>query len=307
MMFNGPFFLSFSFVLLLRKVATQMSFWPRLFFIIGFALASAQRLSPGQIVYRFPNAKVLAIQREVADRGHSLRVLVNDGEQKAIKYVFLESAALPADYHSRSKPVSINLPRLRLGDWDEAYIHLDRHTRTYSISNTTRRSHLELMGFWHPRKIDYLEFTKVETLQPDRLQVVTHADFDAPVLIKIASFPSDVPSLKREAMSYRLLQGSGATPEYLGHVTENGRAIGFISEYIEEVLSIRGRNKQGCLAALHSLHQRGIAHGDAHDGNCLIRKNGSSVLIDFELSVETWSREEFERDLDIMGRCIQAL
>jgi tRNA A-37 threonylcarbamoyl transferase component Bud32 len=64
---------------------------------------------------------------------------------------------------------------------------------------------------------------------------------------------------------------------------------------------------QGCLAALHSLHQRGIAHGDAHDGNCLIRKNGSSVLIDFELSVKTWSHEEFERDLDIMGRCIQAL
>lgn len=282
-----------------------MSFWPRLFFIIGIATASAYTVSPGQNAYRFPNAEVLAIQREVADQGHSLRVLVNDGEQKAIKYVFLESGVLQADYPSSSEPVSINLPRLRLGDWDEAYIHLDRQTRTYSIRNTTRKVHLESMDFWHPRKIDYLEFSKVEMLQPDRSQVVTHPDFDVPVLIKIASFPWDIPSLERETNGYRLLHGSGATPEFLGHVTEDGRAIAFITEYIEEVLSIRGRNMQGCLAALQRLHRRGMAHGDAHDGNCLIRKNGSSVLIDFELSGETWLHEEFERDLDIMGRCIQ--
>jgi len=278
----------------------------RLFFIIGIAITSAQSVRPGQNLYRFPNAQVLATQQKVADYGHPLRVVVNDGEQKAIKYVFLDSEILQAGYPtSPEQMIAIDLPRLPLGDWNEAHLHLDRHTETYSISNMTLTGHPEMTNSWHPRKIDYLEFTKVEVLQHDRLQVVTHPDLDAPILIKIASFPWEIPSLEREATVYQLLHGSGATPEFLGHVTEAGRAIGFITEYVGEVPSIRGRNIRGCLAALRTLHQRGIAHGDAHDGNCLIRKDGSPVLIDFELSLETWSPDEFERDLDIMGRCIQ--
>ncbi len=234
-------------------------------------------------------------------------VVVDDGEQRAIKYVFLDAKVLQAGYPTGSEQFPMDLPPLPPGDWNEAHIHLDKHTRTPSIANTTRTSHVELTDDWHPRKIDYLEFVNVETLQQDRVQVVAHPDFAAPVLIKIASFPWDVPSLEREAAVYRLLHGSGVTPEFLGHVTEGGRAVGFITEYIREIPSVRSRSMQGCLVALRSLHQRGIAHGDAHEGNCLIREDGSSVLIDFELSIKTWLPEKFERDLDIMGRCIRAI
>ncbi len=282
-----------------------MSLWETLFLLFTVAIASAQSVAPGQNVYRFPNAEVLASQRQVASNGYSLRVLVNDGEQKAIKYVFFDSKVLQTGVPTVSEQVSIDMPRLPLGEWSEAYIHLDSCLGTYRISNTTKTSHLERMDDWQPRKIDYLDFVKVETLQHDRLQVVTHPEFDAPVLIKIASFPEEIPSLEREATAYRLLHGSGITPEFLGHVMEGGRAIGFITEYIGEEPLARGRNMVSCLAALRHLHLKGIAHGDAHDGNCLIRKDGSAVLIDFELSLETWSPEEVERDLDIMSRCIQ--
>lgn len=284
-----------------------MSIWELLFFIIAIAIGSAQSVRPRQNVYRFPNAQVFATQQEVAEYGHPLRVVVNDGEQRAIKYVFLDPKVLQAGYFTGSEHVTIDLPHLPPGDWNEAYIYLDGHTGVPNVINTTRTSRLGVMVGWHPRKIDYLEFVNVKTLQQDRLQVMTHPNFDAPILIKIASFPWDIPSLEREATIYRLLHGSGVTPEFLGHVTKGGRAIGFITEYIREIPLIRRRSLQGCLIALRNLHQRGIAHGDAHEGNCLIREDGSSVLIDFELSVETWLSEEFDRDLDIMGRCIQAI
>jgi hypothetical protein len=283
-----------------------MSLLERLLFIICIALTSAQSVRSGQNVYSFPHAQILATQRKVVNYDHQLRVMVNNGENRAIKYVFLKSEMLQTGDPTSMDGASVELPYLPLGDWNEAHIHLDRDTGTHYISNTTRANHVEMMDDWHPRKIDYLEFIKIETLQQDRLQVVAHPEFNSPVLIKIASFPWEIPSLEQEAMVYRLLHGSQATPEFLGHVTEGSRVIGFIIEYIEEVPSIRAKYILGCLDALRSLHRRGIAHGDAHDGNCMIRENGSPALIDFELSVETWLQEEFERDLDIMDRCIQA-
>jgi len=276
----------------MQKVTTHTSFWKGLFFIINIAIASAQNLRPGQNDHRFPNAQVLTTQQEVANHDHPLPVVMEDGEQKALKYAFLDFEILQAGYPTISEQVTIDLPRLPVGGWNDTHIDPDR---------------LEMMDDnWQPRKIDYLEFVIIEALQEDRLQIVTHPEFNAPVLIKIASSLLDIPSLERETSVYRLLHGSGATPAFLGQVVHGGRIIGFIIEYIVEVPSIRARNIQGCLAALRSLHQRGIAHGDAHDGNCLIRKDGSAILIDFELSLEIWSREEFERDLDVMGRCIQA-
>jgi predicted Ser/Thr protein kinase len=281
-----------------------MSLCKRIFFFISIAIASVQSRFLEQNLYRFPNARVVATQSY--GNAQSFRVVVNDGEQKAVKYVFLESTTPEARPSLFVEQPPINLPPLSAGDWDEIHIQLDRHTGAH-ISNTSRTNHPGMMDTWHPRKIDYLEFVNVDTIQHDRLQVVTHSDFEVPVLIKIASFPWEISSLEPEVKMYRLLHGSGTTPEFLGHVTEGGRVMGFITEYIEEMPLMKGRNKQGCLTTLHRVHHRGIVHGDAHDGNCMIRKNGSSVMIDFELSQETGSHEEFERDLDIMGRCIQTL
>lgn len=123
-----------------------------------------------------------------------------------------------------------------------------------------------------------------------------------------------------EVPAYRLLHGSGATPEFYGLVTDGDGdvPIGFITEYINEadpaiedwergemgIGNRNGRSKEGCLPALKKVHERGIAHGDAHDGNCLLREDGSGVWVDFELFVEG-SKEEVGRDLDILERCLE--
>jgi RIO-like serine/threonine protein kinase len=99
----------------------------------------------------------------------------------------------------------------------------------------------------------------------------------------------------------------GVTPEFLGYVTDGSQTIGFITEFIDSgelEEEHGGRAKEGCLSALQKVHERGIAHGDAHDGNCMLRVDRTAVLIDWELYVETCDRSEFERDLDIMGRCL---
>lgn len=160
---------------------------------------------------------------------------------------------------------------------------------------------------WHPRTIEYSDLVKVATIQDGRLEVVQHPDLGTePVLVKRAALPEYIDSISRETAFYRLLDGLGVTPMFLGHVTDAGRITGFLSEYVqqqrEEDEKRHGREggTEACLCALRRMHARGIAHMDAHGGNCLVRGDGSAALVDFELAEETSSGEEFERDLWVM-------
>ncbi|KAK7697089.1 hypothetical protein SLS64_013940 [Diaporthe eres] len=172
-------------------------------------------------------------------------------------------------------------------------------------SNSANQSSFEVTP-WHPRTIEYNDSVKVATIQEGRLEVVQHPELGTqPLLVKRAALPEYIDSISRETAFYRLLDGLGVTPLFLGHVTESGRITGFLAEYVqpqEEDEKRHGREDgtEACLAALRRMHARGIAHMDAHGGNCLVRGDGSAALIDFELAEETSSGEEFERDLWVM-------
>lgn len=160
---------------------------------------------------------------------------------------------------------------------------------------------------WHPRTIEYSDLIKVAAIQEGRLEVVQHPDLGTePVLVKRAALPEYIDSISRETAFYRLLDGLGVTPLFLGHVAEAGRITGLLSEYVQqqevEDEKRRGRESgtEACLAALRRMHARGVAHRDAHGGNCLVRWDGSAALVDFELAEETSSGAEFERDLWVM-------
>lgn len=155
---------------------------------------------------------------------------------------------------------------------------------------------------WHPRRIDISEFLEVKPIQPGRLELVKHPEFgNTPVLVKIAD--------AHEAMIYRLLYDLTITPLFLGHVTQDDKIVGFVTEFLErqETIPLPGSSsrKEACLAALRRMHARGVSHQDAHGENCLLRNDGSATLIDFELSTETSSRADFDRDLWIMYHTVE--
>lgn len=184
-----------------------------------------------------------------------------------------------------------------------------------------------VMSGWHPRRIELDHLASIQSIQPHRLEMVVPAsevanqwdrEFDlaattttTPMLAKLAASPRDLEALAREDTMYRLLYGLGVTPRFLGHVTVDGRIVGFLIEYLPSSTvkqkegasrTASGRPKaEACLAALRRVHGQGIAHGDAHGENCLARGDGSAVLIDFELALETSAQAEFDRDLWIMA------
>ena len=53
-----------------------------------------------------------------------------------------------------------------------------------------------------------------------------------PIVVKFARFPFEIPYLDSETSAYQLIQNHQISPKFLGHLTEEGRVIGFVMELI---------------------------------------------------------------------------
>ncbi|EGX93718.1 Protein kinase-like domain [Cordyceps militaris CM01] len=102
--------------------------------------------------------------------------------------------------------------------------------------------------------------------------------------VKLARFDFEVAALEQEIKTYHLLRGSSLAPAMIGYVYEDtcDRVVGFITEQAvgpyPEVA-----DHAACAAALHELHEKGIAHGDLNKYNIIMTSNGPK-FIDFEAS-----------------------
>ncbi|KAI8628419.1 hypothetical protein F5Y19DRAFT_138077 [Xylariaceae sp. FL1651] len=130
------------------------------------------------------------------------------------------------------------------------------------------------------------------------IRLVTCPLFGHPVVYKFAEFPWQTSMIEMGTTAYSWINGHAIAPQFLGHVTEAGRVIGFLLEYIPgHTAEVEDLEK--CQRSLKSLHALGIKHCDVNKHNFLIRGGkGEAGLIDFEATVrcqdEKEPLEEFE-------------
>ncbi|KAI1160626.1 hypothetical protein F5B18DRAFT_654499 [Nemania serpens] len=119
--------------------------------------------------------------------------------------------------------------------------------------------------------------------------------------------------IRAETEMYKYLEGFSIAPKFVGHVNGNdSRVIGFLIEYIAGARAADSPDvvskpiiKQ-CNSLLSQLHQLGIKYNNAHLSNCILRTNGTPVLINFEHAV-VLNREypklalDFYLDFEIMS------
>ncbi|KAI9683355.1 MAG: hypothetical protein M1829_005427 [Trizodia sp. TS-e1964] len=142
---------------------------------------------------------------------------------------------------------------------------------------------------------------------------VTSFRFDSKVVVKYAYFPWKIDYFEEETAAYKMVEGHQICPKFLGHLTEHGRVMGIIIEYIDghpptiEELPL-------CQQALAKLHKLGFLHGDMHKHQFIIH-DGKAVIIDIatlrRCDDPKLLREEFQslekhllEDSDCAGRMI---
>jgi predicted Ser/Thr protein kinase len=216
-----------------------------------------------------------------------------------VKYLVISPGTF--DRYTLSFPL-YSLPSLPYNeDWTVAHISRDETSGDLktSISNRT------LAGVscqWHHTRVDFLELERTKRLTGMAFEAVLHSipsiPFQSPatVIAKIANFEWEVPSIERETRAYQLLEGSGLSPRFLGHIHENGRIMGFFTEKIEG-RSACLQDLNICETALAKLHKLGLLHGDVNRYNFLVTEEGV-ILLDFETLLENASPELMRKELE---------
>ncbi|KAJ5211655.1 uncharacterized protein N7498_003301 [Penicillium cinerascens] len=219
------------------------------------------------------------------------RVLV-DGQ--FVKYITIDPGLYDPDDMCFPPAFASLLPQFPDGDWNEGRISRDPTTGTPHLVT----SKVDLPGIpdiWHPAQVDHLELHVENQLRSNVLEVACDR-FDSVVIAKFARFPWELPRLEAESAVYKWLEGHGIGPAFLGHLTEEGRVIGFIMARITHSRHPTPGDIDVCRLALLKLHKLGIKHGDINKHNFLLH-NGNVTLVDFDSATRVTSQEELDEEL----------
>jgi tRNA A-37 threonylcarbamoyl transferase component Bud32 len=110
--------------------------------------------------------------------------------------------------------------------------------------------------------------------------------------------------MANETMVYQWIYGHNIGPQFLGHLTENGRVIWFLMERISDARHTEAQDVEVCGEVVSRLHDLGVRHGDTNRFNFLIR-DSEVTLIDFDTARKCDDRELLLQELENLPICFK--
>ena len=156
---------------------------------------------------------------------------------------------------------------------------------------------------WHDKRIDLRELEPIKYLNENVCECVYQSK---PTVAKIARFEFEIQYIERETLAYRIIDGRNIGPRFLGHLTENGRVMGILLEYISARSGLSSNNLKVCLNALRKLHELKILLNDTNKFNFLVSIDGQRALIcDFANCKLDVDDERLECELDDLVKSLE--
>ncbi|KAI1260731.1 hypothetical protein F5Y18DRAFT_404355 [Xylariaceae sp. FL1019] len=255
------------------------------------------------------NIQLLACLVDEDDTDDSDYRFLADGQH--VRYVTTAPGTfVGAEDDRTSEPVLLGelFPPFPSGSWNKGHVAKDTATGERAFVKTETVQFAGVKNIWHPVKLNEFDFTQQSRIR-QRVHVSTHPDLNngKPVLIKLAVWPWEIPSMEIETTAYQLIDGHGIGPKFLGHVTEgkDGRVVGCVIEWVQGARAARLEDIEHCKVALERLHALGIKSGDINKHNFLVRDGQDTVLVDFEAATFGCSLEEMDEETGALKRTLQ--
>lgn len=126
------------------------------------------------------------------------------------------------------------------------------------------------------------------------------------MIAKYARFSWEISAAEHETRIYREIEGRGIGPEFLGHIHEHGRIIGFLLRKVEGWWPRGEEDLDACRRVLERLHRRGLKHGALRREEFVVGIDGDAVLLDFEMSGVEDDRRVLEKEMMALERMLQS-
>ncbi|KAI0190833.1 alpha-galactosidase A precursor [Astrocystis sublimbata] len=240
--------------------------------------------------------KLLQASVDEDDESH-FRLLIND---KTVKYIIIDAGLFDTDDMCFAPSLIDLLPPFPPGDWKTGRISRNPATGDAHFASVSEEPLPGITKIWHSTTIDHLELGMPRKLRSGVYEA-TCPRFGATVVVaKFARFAWEIPQLEAETEAYEWIEGHHIGPGFLGHLTEEGRVIGFLIAQITDCHHATPDDFAACDRALSRLHELGIRHGDINKHNFLVRGGEDAVLIDFDVASRLVGVNELEdesRDL----------
>ena len=243
-----------------------------------------------------PSLRLLQAEVDPGEDDSYLRLLHNN---KHIKYVTI-AAGLYNSHDMCFGPVITALlePLLPPGVWNYGYINRNPETGFPHFAEVAQKDFPSVSASWHPTKIDYLDLVLGQKLMPG-VHDATCPQIETPMVAKFACWDWEIGFMDDECTAYQWIEGHDIGPKFLGHITEEGRVIGFLIERVADndgdARHATPADLEACLETLNKLHDLGILHGDLVKYNILITSKGAT-LIDFSTAQKCDDASAFEKE-----------
>ena len=213
---------------------------------------------------------------------------------KFVKYLTIDAGLYNANDMCFTPSLISIIPPLPPGDWNTGRISRNGTDGQPHFSKVTKVQLPSISHLWHPLQIDHLELCMGRKLRSNVYEATT-PHFDLPIIVKFARFPFEIPYLNSETFVYQWIQNHQIGPQFLVHLTEEGRVIGFMMERIINCWHARSDDLALCQQALLKLHQLSIKHSDINKHNFLIHDD-QAMLIDFDGALQCDNAKVLEEE-----------
>lgn len=191
------------------------------------------------------------------------------------------------------------LPPFPSGDWKSAHVSRDPATGQPRFESVSNEAGPSIQTSWHRTTVDYLHLKLGRKLRSNVYEA-TCPMFNSVVIAKFARFSWEVPQLEDETAAYQWIEGHGIGPDFLGHIHEGDRVIGFLTTRIIDFHHATIDDAAACAETLCKLHSLGVKHGDINKHNFLVH-GGKATLIDFDCAQKTSDHQELDEELNRLG------
>ncbi|KAI9702629.1 MAG: hypothetical protein M1820_006135 [Bogoriella megaspora] len=203
------------------------------------------------------------------------------------RVLYVSISATVFDEQTMCRPYLLvpKLPEFPNSDWTSMQISRRPDGTLESTLSSERLSSIQ--NIWHPERVDILTLPRLKSYKSGVYEVLFRG---RPVIAKFACFEWDIERINNETWAYSAIEHyqqlypstPRIAPNFLAHLTENGRVMGLLLEKLEgNYASIDDLTR--CEAVLRQLHGMSLIHGDVNRFNFLVDGIKDCVhLLDFE-------------------------